>query len=96
LPTFEALPRFWRDYDRLSPEQRAAFQEAVEKFVDDLGQARLRPGLRVKGIQGAKGIFEVTWANDGPATFQFGESIRPGEPHVIWRRCGTHEILAAP
>lgn len=96
MPTFEVLPRFWRDYQRLSLEQRAALQEAVEKFVDDLGRARFRPGLRVKAIQGAEGIFELTWANDGRATFQFGESIRPGEPHVIWRRCGTHDVFAAP
>jgi len=96
LPTFEALPRFWRDYQRLSPEQRASFQEAVEKFVDDLGRARFRPELRIKAIQGAEGIFELTWANNGRATFQFGEPVRPGEPHVIWRRCGTHDVFAAP
>ena len=70
---------------------------AVKKFVDDLARGgRPRSGLRVKGVQGAPGIFELTWAPDGRATFQFGKSIREGQPHIIWRRVGGHEILNAP
>jgi len=38
----------------------------------------------------------MTWARDGRATFEFGRSIRAGEQHVIWRRCGTHEIFERP
>lgn len=29
------------------------------------------------------GIFELTWAKDGRATFEYGEPIREGEPDVF-------------
>jgi len=91
------LPRFNRDYQLLSREERALFAESVKKFVEDLASAgKPRSGLRVKGVQGAPGIFELRWAPDGRATFQFGKSIREGQPHIIWRRVGGHEILGAP
>jgi hypothetical protein len=35
-------------------------------------------------------------APDGRATFSYGEEMRPGEPHVIWRRVGTHDVLRDP
>jgi hypothetical protein len=38
-------------------------------------------------------VYEVTWAPDGPATFEYGEELRVGELHVIWRRVGTHDIF---
>ncbi len=74
-----------------------AFLAAVSQFVEDLGVGgQFRKGLRVKGVRGAPGVFEMTWADDGRATFQYGESVIPGEPHVIWRRVGTHDILRQP
>ncbi|MFD3779771.1 hypothetical protein [Streptomyces sp. NPDC058612] len=36
MPTYEALPRFTADLDRLTPEQRRRFRRAVTAFVDDL------------------------------------------------------------
>ena len=66
-------------------------------FVEDLRQGRqFRNGLRVKGVKGAPGIFEMTWADDGRATFEYGQPVIPGQPHVIWRRVGTHDIFDAP
>jgi hypothetical protein len=50
----------------------------------------------VKRVQGTREIFEMTWAKDGRATFQFGDELRPGEPHVIWRRIGTRDIFESP
>jgi hypothetical protein len=47
-------------------------------------------------VEGAEGIFEMTWAPDGRATFQYGQSIKAGEPHVIWRRVGSHDIFSTP
>jgi hypothetical protein len=38
----------------------------------------------------------MTWEDDGRATFQYGSEIRRGEPHIIWRRCGSHNIFGAP
>jgi len=97
LPTYAWLARFGRDFDGLSQEQQTLFLLAIAQFVEDLqGQRGFRKGLRIKGIQGASGIFEMTWAADGRATFEYGEPTMSGEPHVIWRRIGTHEIFDTP
>ena len=97
MPTFAWLARFGADFDRLSPSQQAAFLAAIAQFVVDLrAGGEFRKGLRVKGVQGATGVFEMTWADDGRATFQYGDSVVEGEPHVIWRRVGTHNIFGQP
>ena len=93
MPTYAWLARFRADFERLPPTQQAAFLLAVGQFVDDLQAGRgFRSGVRVKGIQGASGIFEMTWASDGGATFAYGPEVTEGQPHVIWRRVGTHTI----
>jgi hypothetical protein len=97
MPTWDTTKRFEDDYARLSAADRKRFRQAVERFIEDLRRGRgFRPGLRVRGIEGARGIFEVTWAPDGRATFHYGEPIHEGEAHVVWRRVGTHAILANP
>jgi hypothetical protein len=97
LPTYAWLARFAADFDSLSPEQQAAFLIAVTQFVVDLRRGkRFRKGLRVKGVKGAAGIFEMTWADDGRATFEYGDQVTEGEPHVVWRRIGAHAILQNP
>lgn len=96
MPTYERRPRFDRDLERLTLEQRSAFRRAVGRFVEDLERGEgFRKGLRVKGIRGAAGVFELTWADDGRVTFEFGRSRGEG-PHVIWRRVGTHEVFGRP
>jgi hypothetical protein len=66
----------------------------VSLFVEDIREGKgFRKGLRVKGVQGASGIFEMTWANDGRATFEYGEPVRGDDPHIVWRRVGTHAVL---
>ncbi len=47
-------------------------------------------------MRGARHVFEMTWGPDGRATFSYGPSIRQGEPHIVWRRIGTHAIFADP
>jgi hypothetical protein len=97
MPTYDMASRFKADLEQLSAGQRQRFMQAVEKFIEDLRRGRsFRPGLRVRRVQGAPGIFEMTWAPDGRATFEFGEPVREGEPHVVWRRIGTHDVLANP
>ena len=97
MPTFAWLARFRADFDALGAEHQAAFLFAVAEFVEDLQTGGgFRKGLRVKGVKGAGGVFEMTWANDGRATFQFGDAVVEGEPHIIWRRIGTHEIRKRP
>jgi hypothetical protein len=99
MPTFETLPRFERDWKKLTPEQRALFRKVIlESFVPDLAapERPFRAGLRVKGVTAHPGVFEMTWDGDGRATFCYGEEKSAGEPHVIWRRIGTHAIFTPP
>ena len=96
MPTFEQLPRFEKDFAALTRDQQQRFIAAVMKFVADLDRRMLRAGLRVKGVEGVPGIFEMTWAPDGRATFEYGAEVIAGEPHIIWRRIGGHDIFGAP
>ena len=74
-----------------------AFLQAVSELVEDLrGGRQPRPGLRVKGVRGYEGVFEMTWAPNGRATFNYGEARLPGHPHIVWRRIGSHDILRRP
>jgi hypothetical protein len=43
-----------------------------------------RKGLRIKGVRGAQGMFEMTWGPDGRATFTYGPEVHPGDPHIVW------------
>jgi hypothetical protein len=97
MPTYQRLPRFDKDFEQLSHDERERFRQAVAKFVDDIERGRsFRRSLRVKGVQGAPGVFEMTWAPDGRATFHYGEPVREGDTHVVWRRVGTHAVLGSP
>lgn len=96
MPAFDRTDDFIRDYRTLSPSQRALFRIAVRTFVQDLSAGRLRPSLRVRGVQGADGVFELTWSPDGRATFTYGPELQPGERHVRWRRIGSHQIFQDP
>jgi hypothetical protein len=90
LPLYTRLLRFKKDYDALSPDQKASFKAAAAHFIADLAAGgTFRNGLRVKGVQGAAGIFELSWDDDGRATFEYGPPVKghEGEPHIIWRRC---------
>ena len=93
MPTFDTTAEFWRDYYALTPARRELFDRMVKKFVTDLSAGRFRKELRVKGFRGREGEYEVTWAPDGRATFRYGPPRREGDPHVIWLRCGTHDIF---
>ncbi|MFK8851744.1 hypothetical protein [Streptomyces sp. Ac-502] len=100
MPTYEVLPRFTADLDRLTPEQRRRFRCTVAAFVEDLRTGSFRAGLRVKRVQRTFGVYELTWSmGTGPAgraTWEFGPERCPGTPHIIWRRIGTHDILTGP
>lgn len=97
MPTYAWLARFGADFDSLSPREQTAFLAAIEAFVADLNAGgRFRASLRVKGVKGAPGVFEMTWAADGRATFEYGRAIAEREPHIIWRRVGTHAVFDKP
>ena len=97
MPTYETTRRFERDYARLNEAQKDKFGRAIRQFVDDLEhkQGIFRKSLRVERIKKTRDIYAMTWDKDsdvGRATFQYGKSRRAGQPHIIWRRCGSHEI----
>ena len=96
MPTYEADRGFLVEFERLTPEQQRLFREAVRKFVEDLGTRVIRKGLRVKRVQGRAGVWEMTRADDGRASFAYGDSRRPGDPHIIGLRIGTHEFVKNP
>ncbi|WP_211216282.1 hypothetical protein [Longispora albida] len=96
-PTYESADRFARDFDKLSAKDREKFLKAVRHFVEDLDAGRpCRPGLRVKRVQGTEHVWEMTWAGDGRATWQYGPEVQQGKAHVVWRRIGTHGIFTNP
>lgn len=97
MPTHEEFAQFLREFARLTESDQDRFVDAMKQMVVDLRAKRpFRPGLRVKHVQTHPGIFEMTWAPDGRATFEFGSEVQAGDPHVIWRRIGGHEILKDP
>lgn len=95
MPTHERTSRFERDWQALTGEQRERFRRAFPRFHADLAKRRFRAGLRVRRVAGTDGVFEMTWAPDGRATFQYGTS-EDQEPHIIWRRIGTHDVFRRP
>ncbi|RIK10743.1 MAG: hypothetical protein DCC49_02130 [Acidobacteria bacterium] len=93
MPTYEATEDFLRAYRRLDPSAREAFRRALARFIEDAKAREFRPGLRVKGVRGLPGCFEMTWASDGRAIFKYGPAVRAGEPHFVWVAIGGHSIL---
>lgn len=97
MPTYDRTDTFRKDFAALGELDRDRFRRAVAEFIDDLKAKRgFRPGLRVKGVQGTRGVNEMTWARDGRATFEYGDELLPGEPRIVWRRIGTHDIFGRP
>ena len=101
---YEWLDAFAADWARLSSAERALFEQIVrDQFHPACERYRQDPsmpwprGLRVKRVQGAPGIWEMTWSFAGPdgrATFEW---IRIGdELGLRWRRVGGHGILKRP
>lgn len=95
MPTYERTRRFERDWKALEAPDRDRFRTAFKRFDADLEAGTFRRGLRVKRIQGTDSIFEMTWAPDGRATFEYGTPAGGGA-HVIWRRIGRHDIFRRP
>jgi hypothetical protein len=97
MPAYDAEQRFLQDYARLTSQQKVLFGAAFKKMVADLkAGSGFRKGLRIKGVHGHLGVFEMTWASDGRATFSYGASPHAGDVHIIWRRIGGHDIFQNP
>ena len=53
--------------------------------------------MRVKKVEGAEGLWEMTFSQrdpDGRATWEW--TTIDGQPAIRWRRIGTHDILGNP
>ncbi len=96
MPTHEEEERFTRDWQRLTRDQRLQFLSALRVFLRCLRTQQFEPTLRIKRVKGKPTVWELSWASDGRATFAYGEEKQPGDPHIIWRRIGTHSIFKEP
>ena len=96
-PTFGLSSHVAGEWAQRSRADKRRFRKARDEMLVDLHEGKgFRPGLRIKGVEGMDGVFEMTWAPDGRATFAFGPEVTPGETHIIWRRIGTHDVFRRP
>lgn len=102
---FRTLPTFTADWARMNKEERAAFKAFVsDKFNPACDEYAATPtnyqwpkSLRFERIHNTKGVCAVTWSFSGPdgrATFQIDDV--DGEPIIVWRRIGRHDIYNKP
>lgn len=101
---YERTESFKRDYRRLGPTEQEEFKRVVlEDFVPAAERHVSEPGgawpggLRVKDVEGAPGVWEMTWSftdPDGRATFEWVQL--DGQTGIRWRRVGSHSIFGDP
>jgi hypothetical protein len=101
---YETTPAFDADYRRLKTEHRTAFHDVLKnKFIPACDALAADPAaiwpkaLRVKAVQGATGVLEMTWSfasPDGHATFEL--ITVDGELRCRWRRVGDHSVFKTP
>ncbi|MEV4998567.1 hypothetical protein [Streptomyces niveus] len=97
MTTYEALPRFTAAPNPLTPEQpRVPSRRHPRLRARSRAGSGFRGGLRIKGVRCAPGVYELTWAPDGRATWSYGQEVVRGDRHIVWRRIGTHSILDRP
>lgn len=70
------------DTTEVKAKSRRALLEMLPTFDAALRQDPpvFPPALRVHGVQGMAGVWEITFAPDGRATFEYGKEIVVGEP----------------
>ena len=103
--------RFKSDFKKLSKAEQDMFRAAARAFSDacdrrlEANDRQWPASLRVKSIESARGIFEMTWNFSGPdgrATWEWTtlsverDGKRVVVPAVQWRRIGTHSIFSQP
>lgn len=96
------------DVGRLKAPHKALLRQALASFIaacddhTDPVDVSFPSRLRVKAVQGARGVFEMTWSFAGPdgrATFEWvtvPTDVGTTEIAVRWRRIGGHEIFKDP
>jgi hypothetical protein len=94
-PTFDRLAQFKRDYEKLAKPQRDRFRAAVKKFVAPFSTTPLPEvdEALVRELRDHPGFYELRVDGDTRAIYTFGDAIRRGQPHVVWCRIGSDEVL---
>jgi len=101
---YDRTDAFKGDYRRLSEDERKAFREIIrDQFHPAAERKATDPAapwpksLRLRDVEGAPGIWEMTWSFSGPDGRATWEWIRiDGEPAIRWRRIGNHSIFREP
>ena len=97
---FEITDSFKGDWSRLSEGERRLFREILPTFNASCDRiatdqtVRFPASLRVKDVESAPGVLEMTWSFSGPdgrATFEW--VAIDGERGLRWRRIGGHAIF---
>ena len=97
---FEVTVSFEGDWSRLSEHERRLFRDLLPSFNEACDRiaadpaARFPSSLRVKDVENAPGILEMTWSFSGPdgrATFEW--ATIDDSRGVLWRRIGGHAIF---
>ena len=101
---YQTTPAFDADWRRLSDRDRDLFRRVVrDEFHAACERYRRDPsipwprGLRVRDVEGAHGVWEMTWSFSGPdgrATFEW--VTIDGELALRWRRVGGHVVFKRP
>jgi hypothetical protein len=101
---FERTPAFDADWARLTDDERDRFRAVIRQRFHPACERRAADptapwprSLRVRDLEGATGVLEMTWSFAGPdgwATFEW--LVRDGEPRIRWRRIGGHEVFRRP
>ncbi|HEU5370163.1 MAG TPA: hypothetical protein VFU69_16950 [Ktedonobacterales bacterium] len=93
MPTYEETKRFNSEYNRLSADKRALFNQARKEWVIALKAHQPPPArLGIRRFLSIEGMYEFHFAPNGRALFRYGPERKPGEVHVIWERIGGHAI----
>ena len=97
---FEITDSFKGDWSRLSEGERRLFREVLPTFNASCDRIAADPAvrfpasLRVKDVESAPGVLEMTWSFSGPdgrATFEW--VAIDGERGLRSRRIGGHAIF---
>ena len=100
---YVVLDTFKSDYKRLSSGEQALFKNSLGEFVAACDRYAADPSsvwprsLRVKSVESAPGVLEMTWSFRGPdgrATFEWVQI--DGQLAVRWRRIGGDAIFKEP
>lgn len=81
------------------PKQKTAKGLGIQSrpnAILDVTLRKVAPSAGQSASKGHRGVWEISWAYDGRATFEYGPEVEPGNAHIVWRRIGTHAILRRP